>query len=455
MHERLPIRGGNWNNGSRAGAFALNLNNARSNSNTNIGFRPASGDRQKAAAYGLPHRAPSKGLAVLGQAPKNMNRPGRRSSRARRPLAPAALEIFGMAKTYKDLWPQVTSWEALNDAWSRTARGRRRQRDVIRFKADLEPNLISIQESLLHKTYQTGPYHHFFIYEPKKREIASLPLKDRVVQHALVQTIQPFFESGFIDQSFACREGKGAHKGADTVQRYLREVSRQHGRVCALKADISKYFPSVCHDALKRLVRRRVACPDTLWLIDSILDSAADPGATLPRGIPIGNLTSQLFANVYLDALDRFVKHTLREPYYVRYMDDFTIIHRDKEHLHAARRDIEDFLWAELGLRTNSKTQVFPVGDGGRALDFLGYRIWPTHRALRKDCINRMKRKMKRMARLYHEGRMTWDDIDPVIMSWIGHARHADTYNLRSKVLGGVGFVPPPLARGHQERHRK
>jgi RNA-directed DNA polymerase len=266
--------------------------------------------------------------------------------------------------------------------------------------------------------------------------------------------VDPIFEARYIDQSFACRVGKGAHKGADTLQRYMREVKREHGALYALKADISKYFPSVCHDVLKRLIRRRVTCPDTLWLVDGILDSSADPGALTPRGIPIGNLSSQMFANIYLNELDHFVKHTLREPRYVRYMDDFAVIHHDKAHLHQTRREIEDFLWAEIGLRTNAKTQVFPVGDDGRALDFLGYRIWPTHRKLRKDCINRMKRKMRRMAKLYHLGQMSWDEIDPVIMSWIGHAKHADTYNLRDKVLGGVAFVSSSLSRERARTRR-
>lgn len=356
-----------------------------------------------------------------------------------------------MAKTHNDLWQQILSWPNLIEAWRRTAKGRTRQRDVIAFRANLEPNLIELQESLIHKTYRTGPYHRFFVFEPKRRQIASLPLKDRVVQHALVQVIEPIFEALFFDQSYACRVGKGAHRGADAVQQQLRQVKREHGEVYALKADISKYFPSICHDAIKRIIRRRITCPDTLWLIDSILASAADPDALIPRGIPIGNLTSQMFANIYLNELDHFVKHTLCEKSYTRYMDDFAIIHHDKAHLHQVRRDIEDYLWADLGLRTNAKTQVFPVGDGGRALDFLGYRIWPTHRALRTDSIHRMKRKMRRMASLYHRGDMAWEQIDAVIMSWVGHARHADTYNLRGKVLGGVGFVPPPL---HLMRHR-
>ncbi len=355
-----------------------------------------------------------------------------------------------MVRTFTGLWPQIIEWENLLAAWERTAKGRTRQHDVIAFRADLEPKLIEIQESLMRRTYATGPYHRFLVFEPKRREIASLPLKDRVVQHALVQVIEPIFEARMIDQSFACRVGKGVHRGADLVQRYLREVKRDHGRVHVLKADIARYFPSISHDALKRIVRRHVRCADTLWLIDSIIDSAAGPKDLTPRGIPIGNLTSQLFANVYLNELDQFVRHVLLEPRFARYMDDFVIVHHDKAHLHQARREIEDFLWAELGLRTNSKTQVFAVGDGGRALDFLGYRIWPTHRLLRKDSVNRMRRRMRRMQTLYHRGLMTWDEIDAVIMSWIGHARHADTWNLRTKVLGGAAFIPPPLRGGKE-----
>lgn len=350
-----------------------------------------------------------------------------------------------MAKTIKHTFEQIVSFENLLAAWRRTSRGRRAQHNVIEFQANLEPNLLELQGALMRKTYRTGPYRRFHIYEPKRREISSLPLKDRVVQHALMAAIEPVFEARMIDQSFACRVGKGAHMGANVAQGYMRRTLRQHGAAFALKADISKYFPSVCHDPLKRLMRRRIACRDTLWLIDDIIDSGGDADALMPRGIPIGNLASQLFANVYLGELDQFVKSDLRERHYARYMDDFVITHHDKAHLHEVRREVEAFLWASLGLRTNSKTQVFPLsGRGARALDFLGYRIRPTHRSLRKDSVNRMKKKMKRMARDYRAGEIGWREIDPVVMSWVAHARHADTFNLRRKVVGGTAFVAPP-----------
>lgn len=351
-----------------------------------------------------------------------------------------------MAKTYKNLFEHLTTFEALHRAYGRVVKGRRHQMDVIRFEANLESNLIEIQNSLLWKTYQTGPYRNFKVFEPKERDIAALPIKDRIVQHALVETIDPIWASRFIFDTYACRPGKGTHAGADRAQAFLRATLREHGQVFVLKAGIAKYFPSICHDVLKRLIRRRVACSDTLWLIDNIIDSTAEAGDPLPRGIPIGNLTSQLFANIYLHELDEFVKFDLREKQYLRYMDDFAVVGHDKAHLHQVRRDIEDFLHARLGLRCNHKTQIFPVSpSNGRALDFLGYRIWPTHRKIRKDSAGRMRRKMKRMARLYHEGKMTWDQVHQVIMSWIGHAGHANTYKLRTRVLCDVPFIPPPL----------
>lgn len=342
-----------------------------------------------------------------------------------------------MAKTYTDIFSSIITFESLYQAWLRVIKGRRMQGDVLAFERNLEENLIEIQNSLIWKSYHTGPYRTFRIFEPKERIVAALPLKDRIVQHALVGAIEPIWESRFIRDTYACRPGKGAHAGADRAQSFMREVKREHGCVYVLKADIAKYFPSIAHKVLKTQLRRRIACADTLWLIDEIVDSADPDGGIFPRGLPIGNLTSQLFANVYLHDLDQFVKHELREPRYLRYMDDFVIVHHDKAHLHAVRKTIEGFLWDTLALRTNGKTQVYPVSiGGGRPLDFLGYRIWPTHRKLRKDSVCRMKRKLRSIQRRKAEGLPVRDNIEAVIASWEGHARHADTFNLRAKLLG-------------------
>ncbi len=341
-----------------------------------------------------------------------------------------------MAKTFKNIYGQIYDFANLYAAYLRARRGKRYRHEVLRFSRDLEPNLIQIQNELVWKTYHTGRYREFFVYEPKRRPVAALPFRDRVVQHAIVSVIEPIWENRFVYDSYACRPTRGTHAGADRAQAFLRKVKRRHGKVYVLKADISKYFASIDHGVLKRLLRKRIACGDTLSLLDGIIVST--PG---PTGIPIGNLTSQLFANIYLHELDEYVKYDLREHFYVRYMDDFVIIHHDKQHLQRLRVAIESFLWDRLRLRTNAKTQVFPVGlVRGRALDFLGYRIWPTHRKLRKGSIKRMRHRLRRLQALYAAGRIGFAQIGPRIVSWFGHAKHADSYNLRSKVLGDAVF---------------
>lgn len=258
--------------------------------------------------------------------------------------------------------------------------------------------------------------------------MAALPFRDRVVQHALVAAIEPVWEARFIFDSYACRVGKGTHAGADRAQALLRKVQRQHGKAYVLKADIHHFFASIDHGILKLLLRKRIACSDTLWLLDNIVDS------TVGVGIPIGNLTSQLFANIYLHELDRFVKQDLREQYYMRYMDDFIVVHHDKAYLQQVRSEVEQFLGDKLKLATNSKTQVFPVAlYRGRALDFLGYKIWPTHRLLRKDSVRKMRRKVL----LHRKGKLGRDKLLLSAKSWLGHARHANTFILIRRLFLG------------------
>lgn len=344
-----------------------------------------------------------------------------------------------MAKTYNNLFPEIYSFESLHSAYLRARRGKRNRAEVQRFELDLEGNLIQLQNELIWATYQTGKYRQFIVREPKERIVAALPFRDRVVQHALVDVIDPIWERRFIAESYACRVGRGTHKGADRAQAMLRKVKREHGAVFVLKADISKFFYSIDHGILKTLVRRRIACKRTLWLIDAIIDSTVRDGIHV--GIPIGNLTSQLFANVYLHELDEFVKHALREKLCVRYMDDFIIVHHDKAHLQQVRAQIEKFLWDRLRLKTNAKTQVFPVGVfHGRALDFLGYRIWTTHRKLRKSSIQRITQTMKKLQRLYADGRVTLGRVRQSLVSWLGHARHAETRGLQAKLLDSFVF---------------
>lgn len=347
-----------------------------------------------------------------------------------------------MTQKFRGLFTRLTQFEALERAWRKVRKGRRYNASILEFETRLEENLFVLQDQLRCRTYQTGPYNRFEVFEPKRREIGALPVKDRVVQHALVAELEAIYYPRFLASSFACQPGKGTHAGADAAQKMLRDA-RQGGRVYALKADVKSYFASVCHDPLKRLLRRHVDDPDALWLMDEIIDSTADDEALMPRGIPIGTLTSQMFANIYLHELDVFVKHDLREARYVRYMDDFVVIGHDKAHLHGVRLECAGFLQDQLGLSLNAKTQVFAVGGvGGRALNFLGYRMTPTRRRLRRDSVTRMRRKLKRMAGQYHKGLIAPDKIQAVIASWVGHAQHADSEGIRRQLFEEFVLIP-------------
>lgn len=336
-----------------------------------------------------------------------------------------------MAKSYNNLYPQIYDFSNLESAYIKARRGKRFRDEVAQFSFNLESNLIQIQNELIYKSYHTGQYRYFYVRDPKKRLVAALPFRDRVVQHALCNIIEPLFEERFIFDSYACRIGRGTHAGADRVTYFLIKTQNKWDRVYCLKADIAQYFPSINHSALKKIVQKRIACPDTRWLINEIIDSGGD-AAACPRGLPIGNLTSQLFANVYLDQLDHFVKETLGEKYYVRYMDDFIILGGDKQHLWAVKKEIEGFLNNELDLHFNGKTGIWPISQG---VDFLGYRIWPTHRLVRKSSIKRFKRSLRAFENLFKEGRIELEAVNATIQSWLGHVSHANSYNLRTALF--------------------
>jgi retron-type reverse transcriptase len=333
-------------------------------------------------------------------------------------------------KKYKNLYEKIYQFDNLYGAYKKARLGKRYRREVLVFESDLEGELIQLQNELIWDMYKTGDYRVFDIYEPKKRVAAALPFRDRVLQHALISVIEPIFEKRFFFHSYACRPGKGAHAGADVAQKWLREVKRSHGRVYCLKADIKSYFASIDHGILIKILSGRIGCKRTLGLCNHIID-------TWSPGVPIGNLTSQLFANIYLNEFDTYIKYVLKVGMYVRYMDDWVVVHHDKEYLHGIWAMAKVWLSENLGLELNRKTQVFPVGlRRGRALDFLGYRIWPTHRWLRKGSVKRMRRRMKTIKKRRMNGSMSAMEARQRINSWIGHASHADSHNIQGIILG-------------------
>ena len=301
-------------------------------------------------------------------------------------------------KTYNNLYQPICSFENIYKAYLKARRGKRYNVDALNFFQFREENLINIRNKLLTKTYVTGEYKYFTVCEPKEIQIAALPFEDRIVQHALCNITQKF------DKQVYC-----------------------------LKCDIQKYFASIDHKILKKEIRRKIRCKDTLSLIDNIIDSTV-----FEVGIPIGNLTSQLFANIYLNKLDHYIKDVLQVKHYIRYMDDFIILSNDKEYLKMLLSKIKTFLDAELKLKLNRRTQIFLVGQ--RSVDYLGYKIWPEYRLLRKSNVKRTKRKFKKFQKLYKYNKISLETINNSMMSWFGHTKWADSYNLRVKVLDNLVF---------------
>lgn len=411
--KRFPLRGGNWNNGANAGLGTVNLNNSRVNASSNIGFRPALEN--------------ASSICLKGQCPCIFEKDA--ASTAGAETLKASVGAPAVC-----LYEEIYQFENLYRAAHACRKGKTKKLPTLRFFDNLEENLIHLQNQLIWNEYTPSGYTQFYVMEPKRRLIRAPRFIDRVAQRAVYNYIEPIFDKTYIHDSYACRRGKGTHSGADRAQAFIRQVEQGHGRAYALKADISRYFSSIDHSILKRLVVRRIHCQRTLALLHKIIDEC--PSDSIGCGIPLGNLLSQVFANVYLHELDFFVKHQLRARRYIRYMDDFVIIHHDKAQLQQWRAQIEEFLRYSLRLSTNSKTQVFPIGvKGGRSLDFLGYRIYSTHKLLRKCSVKRIKTKMKKYRRQYAEGKLDLADINPNIQSWLGHAGHANTFNLRKALF--------------------
>lgn len=357
-----------------------------------------------------------------GEIQKGARRAGRRY---------AERSAFAM-HSYNHLFdPGIASFESLYRAAKRAEKNKRMKPEVLEFNHHLERNLFDLERELKDKTYAQGEYRLFYVHDPKTRLISAAPFRDRVVHQSYHGVLEPIFEAQFIDTSFACRLGKGVDAGVRQVETYLRKTRNMYGKMYCLKGDVKKYFQSVNHRILREILFRRIRCKDTRWLTDVILSSAADPNDPDPVGIPVGNLPSQLYGNVYLNELDHFVKESLRMKYYVRYMDDFVILHHDKRLLHVAWDEIAAFLRNRLALELNHKTAVFPVSQG---IDFLGYRIWTYRRILRKAYVKRIKRMMRRFERDYAVGRITQEEIRRVMSSWNGRAMNADVPQLKETI---------------------
>lgn len=306
-------------------------------------------------------------------------------------------------------------------AYHKARKCKRYRPDVLEFEANREENLFRAIEVLKDGTYQPGEYRVFKVWEPKERIIMALPFFDRVIQHMIVNFIEPIFEKRFLFHSYACRKGKGVHEASKTLSKWLYELEVVQGKkIYAIKGDIHHYFQSVSHDILKAEIRRYISDKALLKILDRIIDHNGifPPGI----GIPVGNLTSQLFANVYLNKLDQFVKHELKVKYYVRYMDDFIILSEDPAELRRLLAIIEEFLRRELRLELNPKTTILAAKNG---INFVGYIHYKDHKKIRKDA----RRRLTKLLKAFETGEVELEYFDRSIESRFGHMEHADTYN--------------------------
>lgn len=349
-------------------------------------------------------------------------------------------------KRHKHLFEQIITFENLYQASRRAQKGKRFNPETARFNVNLEKELLQLRRELQAGAYVPGEYRTFYIRDPKKRLISAAPYRDRVVHHALCHIVEPIFERTFIFDSYANRVGKGTHRAIKRFQ----EFARQNTYV--LKCDIRKYFPSIDHEILKTIIRRKIGDPHVLWLLDLIIDHSNPqepvmnyfPGDDLftvierRRGLPIGNLTSQFLANVYLNPLDHFIKQILGCRCYVRYVDDFAIFGNDKVKLHEIRQAIEGFL-PQLRLTLHPhKCHIHRTRQG---VGFLGFRLFPSHRLLRNASLIRFRRRMRRYQKEFGHGLLSLDKLTQSIQSWLGHSCFGNTFRLRSKLIPEFSFI--------------
>jgi retron-type reverse transcriptase len=309
-------------------------------------------------------------------------------------------------------------------AWEEFRRGKMKKPDVQTFARRLEDNLFRLHEALARKTYQHGGYEAFWVHDPKRRHIHKAPVVDRVVHHLLYTYLYDIFDPMFIHDSYSCRLGKGTHKGVERLVMFTRKVSQNYTRSCwALQFDVQRFFASADHEILKELLRKKIHDENILWLLDEVIDSFhSEIGQG--KGIPLGNLTSQVFANIYLHELDCFLKHTLKVHSYIRYADDGVVVSPSRTLLEELIKPIEDFLHTKLALKLHPRKLTIRKLSWG--IDFLGYIVLPHYILPRTKTKRRL---LKRIRAVGHN-----ESAYQMVQSYLGYLSHAKTYRLQTLV---------------------
>lgn len=333
-----------------------------------------------------------------------------------------------MSHSFKD----IVSLENLFKAWQEFIRGKRKRRDVQRFSSRLVDNVLELHQDLKSLTYQHGGYQAFKINDPKPRQIHKASVRDRLIHHAIYRILYPFFDKIFIADSYSCRLGKGTHKAANRLRQFARQTSKNNARACwALKCDIRKFFANIDHDALISALREYIPDEKIIRLLENIIQSFTSvKGKNI--GLPLGNLTSQLFVNVYMNKFDQHVKHKLRIKYYVRYADDFIFFSEDRERLKNLIGRIKEFLRDNLKLELHpDKVFIKTIASG---VDFLGLVNFPDYRILRTKTKKRMLKKLKKKYKAWQSGLISGESFNQSLQSYLGMLKYCEGYKIEKNI---------------------
>ena len=339
-----------------------------------------------------------------------------------------------MSKRVNNIFYNKLKFKNMLEAYERAAYGKKKCKEVINYEIDLANNITQTLKQLYYGTYQVGKYREFQIYEPKKRIIQSLPFRDRIVQQWYVEEfIKPIFVPQFIEDTYACLDNRGVHKGVKKLNKYIHNYSKENEDMYILKCDISKFFYRINKKILFEIIERKVKDKQFLQLTKMLIYHNNEE-----VGIPIGNYTSQYFANIYLNQLDHFVKEKLKVKYYVRYMDDFILLLKNKQQAKEVLEKMKKYLKENLELELNKKTNYFKVKQG---VIFCGYKIHKDYILLKKDNKKKIYKKIKKWNELYDDKKLDLKQASIKLNSWEGHAKNADSYYLIKKVKSNCKWL--------------
>lgn len=329
------------------------------------------------------------------------------------------------------IFGEIISLENLFSAWNEFKKGKEKKIDVQKFAFDLEENIFNLHNQLAGNKYQHSNYTSFYLCDPKLRHIHKAEVRDRVLHHAIVKRIDPIFEREFIFDSYSSRKKKGTHEAIKRLKSFAWQLSQNNTKIVwILKCDIRKFFDSVDHEILIDIIKEKIGNGETANLIENIIRSFKTEQG---KSIPLGNLTSQLFSNIYLNEFDQFIKRKLQIKYYVRYADDFIVLSRDKAYLENLIPKIDGFLQDNLKLRLHSK-KVF-VRQWRQGVDFLGYVIYPHHIILRTKTKRRIFKKIVVKRHRLKNGLITEESFNQSIQSYLGVLKHCSSFKLRQDIL--------------------